>query len=56
MYIDWVVLASVLTVIALIWMLAYAAIYAFNHIAKDTAHLSEGKNDPNGSAILRVKR
>lgn len=36
MNIDWVVLASVITVLLLLWLMAYASIYAFKHVAQDS--------------------
>lgn len=45
MVIDWVIVASVLTVLLLLWLMAYAGVYAFKHVALDS-YRQQAKGDP----------
>ncbi|MDO6425252.1 hypothetical protein [Saccharophagus degradans] len=48
MVFDWVRVASVITVLLLLWLLAYAGVYAFKHVALDSVkQQTKGDTKPN---------
>ncbi|WGO97131.1 hypothetical protein QFX18_13880 [Saccharophagus degradans] len=49
MVIDWVIVASVITVLLLLWLMAYAGVYAFKHVALDSGK-QQTKGDTNPKA------
>lgn len=51
MVFDWVMLASVLTVLLMLWMLAYVFVYAFKHIAQESVRPQEPVKEKNSMNI-----